>query len=297
MRKSLLVYALLSTATLILGACTSTGTKPQILEEMAQVPISDQPSGTSSPGKFVWHDLITPDLESAAEFYQSLFGWELDYRSGYAVVRNRGRLIGRIIEIAPREEEKDSLWVPTVSVADISAVIDRVEAGGGEVLKGPSERGRRGEAILIRDSQGANIVLLESKEGDPVDDDARVGDWLWDEVWTTTPEQTETFYSSVLEYDQLLPGESYDVFMKDGVWRAGMRHVGNEMDNRLWVPVVRVGDPGAIVQRVSALAGYVLFTPEEVPGKRNAALIADPTGALLIVQHWTAESAPGRSAQ
>lgn len=48
--------------------------------------------GNTQPGKVVWHDLVTPDLEKARAFYAGLFGWQFEALSdGYLLARNQGR--------------------------------------------------------------------------------------------------------------------------------------------------------------------------------------------------------------
>ena len=279
--------AVLFTATIFLSGCASYGKPSQGGVEMAQTPITENPSGETFPGKFVWHDLVTPDALSAGKFYERLFGWQIEYQGQYAVVRNGDKLIAGILQVEPVEgREREAVWIPSVSVTDVDVAVELVRANGGKILKGPADMEQRGRAVLISDPQRADIVLLRAKGGDPVDAEPLIGDWLWDEVWTDDPEVSEAFYATVLGYDEMVPGDDYDVFMFNGKWRAGMRHLQDKNDHMLWVPVVRVADPGATAQRVEALGGVVWVTPDEAPVKGNTALIGDPTGALLLIQRW-----------
>ena len=147
--------------------------------------------------------------------------------------------------------------------------------------------------LLISDPQRADLVLLNAKGGDPADAEAAVGDWLWDEIWTDDPDTIEEFYKAVLGYDEVNLGDGYDVFMHQGKWRAGIRTVQDPKQNMLWVPVVRVADPVATVQRVSELGGIVWVAPDEAPSNGDTALIGDTTGALLLIQRWPPQSPPG----
>ncbi|RLA44278.1 MAG: hypothetical protein DRR42_20670 [Gammaproteobacteria bacterium] len=294
MQSIVRIVAVLFTATIFLGGCASFGNPSQGGVEMAQTPITENPSGEVYPGKFVWHDLVTPDALSAGKFYEQLFGWQIDYQGQYAVVRNDNKLIAGILQVEPAEgSEREAVWIPSVSVVDVDAAVELVRANGGEILKGPADMEQRGRAVLISDPQRADMVLLRAKGGDPADDEPVIGDWLWDEVWTDDPEVSEAFYATVLGYDEMIPGDDYDVFMFNGKWRAGMRHLQDKNDHMLWVPVVRVADPGATAQRVEALGGVVWVTPEEAPVKGNTALIGDPTGALLLIQRWPPQASEG----
>jgi len=281
-------------ASIFLGGCASTGTLSGGGAEMAQVPITDNPSGKTYPGKFVWHDLLTPDPLAAGKFYEKLFGWQIDYEGDYAVVRNGGKLIAGILRLKPADDRAvQGVWIPTVSVADVDAAVDRVKANGGMLLKGPTDMDKRGRVALISDPQRADLVLLNAKGGDPVDTEAAIGDWLWDELWSDDPDGIEAFYEAVFGYDEIDLGEGYDIFLHKGEWRAGLRYVQDKNEQMLWVPVVRVADPVATAQRVPGLGGVVWVTPDEAPGNNDTALIGDATGALLLIQRWPPQSSAG----
>jgi predicted enzyme related to lactoylglutathione lyase len=203
------------------------------------------------------------------------------------VVRNGDKLIAGILQVEPEEgREREAVWIPSVSVADVDAAAELVRANGGKILKGPADMNLRGRAVLISDPQRADMVLLRAKGGDPADTEPVIGDWLWNEIWTDDPEIIEAFYATVLDYDEVAPGDDYDVFIHQGKWRAGMRHLQDKNDHMLWVPVVRVADPEVTARRVEELGGVVWVTPDEAPSKGNTALIGDTTGALLLIQRW-----------
>ena len=286
--------AVLITAAVFLSGCANIGKLSEGGAELAQVPVTETPSGKTWPGKFIWHDLLTPDLQLAGKFYEELFGWQVEYQEHYAVVSHGGKHIAGILKVETAGDRvREGIWIPSVSVADVDAAASRVQANGGKVLKGPVDMDKRGRGVLVRDSQRADLVLLKAKGGDPADVEAAIGDWLWDEIWTNDPDKTSSFYQSVLGYDEMDLGDKYDVFIHQGEWRAGMRHVGDEKEYRLWMPVVRVADPKAIAQRVSELGGVVWVAPDEAPSDGNTALIGDATGALLLIQRWPPQASTG----
>ena len=284
----------LVTAAVFLGGCAGSGKLSKGGVEMARVPITESPSGKTYPGKFIWHDLLTPDPRLAGKFYEELFGWQIEYRGQYAVVRNGDKLVAGILQANPPDgRTRDGVWIPSASVADVDAAASLVKANGGKILKGPLDMDKRGRAVLISDPQGADLVLLSAKRGDPADAEAAIGDWLWDEIWTIDPDKTENFYRSVLGYDEMALGEKYRVFMHEGEWRSGIRVVPDEKEHMLWVPVVRVADPQATAQRVRELGGVVWVAPDEAPSKGDTALIGDTTGALLLIQRWPPRASAG----
>lgn len=295
MRLLVRFVGILITAAVFVSGCSNVDTLSEGGVAMAQVPITENPNGETHPGKFVWHDLMTPDPRSAGEFYEKLFGWQVEYHGQYAVVRNgAGKLIAGILQVEPAQgQSTKGVWLASASVADVDAALSRVKANGGIILKGPLDMERRGRVALISDPQRADLVLLSAKGGDPADTEAAIGDWLWNEIWTDDPDTIAAFYKSVLGYDEVDVGEGYDVFVHQGKWRAGIRIVHNPKQDMLWMPVVRVADPVATVQRVTELGGAVLVAPDEAPSNGDTALIADTTGALLLVQRWPPQAPMG----
>jgi len=281
------------TASVLLSGCAHFGKLSEVGTEMAQVPVTENPSGQTFPGKFIWHDLVTPDPLSAGKFYEALFGWQIDYQGDYAVVHNGNKPIAGILQVAPEEgQARKGVWIPSVSVADVDAAAQRVEAHGGSILNGPVDMGQRGRAVMISDPQRADLVLLTAKGGDPAEAEAAIGDWLWDEIWTDDPDRMEAFYSQVLGYDEVASTNNYGVFMHNDKWRAGIRHL-QDTKHMLWIPVVRVADPEATAQRVKDLGGTVWVAPHEAPSNGNTALIGDPAGALLLIQQWPTQASKG----
>lgn len=283
--------AVIFTMATFLSGCSQFNGLSEGGAELAQSPITDTPSNQRFPGRFVWHDLLTPDLTAAGSFYEQLFGWQIEYKEHSAVVRNNGKRIAGIMELQSSDKRARAIWIPSVSVADVDATLGRVKDNNGKVLNGPVDMGKRGRAALVRDFQGADIVLLKARGGDPVQTEAAAGDWLWDEIWTNNPGKTENFYTAVLGYDDIVSAkEDYGVFAHGEEWVAGIRHLQENTKDPLWVPVVRVVDPEAAAKRAEALGGVIWVAPDQAPSVGKTALIGDPTGALLLIQYWSSQT-------
>ena len=64
--------------------------------------VTPAPTAASLPGKIIWHDLLTEDIDASRRFYGELFGWEFDpmpltlgvgKSSQYLLIRHKGKLI------------------------------------------------------------------------------------------------------------------------------------------------------------------------------------------------------------
>ena len=257
-------------------------------------PLTTAPTGERHIGKFVWYDLLTDDVAGVRSFYGGLLGWEFagDDDDRYLVVRLDGQPIAGVaradrIEGGPVVNQ----WISTMSVADVDAAVRTAVARGGTVVREPRDLDARGRFAAITDPQGALLALAASPTGDPADAEPPVGAWLWTELWTTHPDEAVAFYRAIAGYSaessQGGVGRPYQTLNRDGKARAGVLQIapaGGVPPN--WLPYVRVADAGATVARAEQLGGRVIIPPAPELRNGSVALIADPSGAALVIQQW-----------
>jgi predicted enzyme related to lactoylglutathione lyase len=269
--------------------------------------VSDVPTNERLPGKIIWHDLLTHDVKGSQKFYGSLFGWEFESigsESGfgsdsvYTLIRHDGRLIGGMIDtVALNGKDDISQWVVVMSVDDVDAAAARFAADGGEVITPPSDLQRRGRLAVVRDAEGALLALLQTKDGDPVDGDPVVDEFLWDELWTSDIDDATEFYESVTglqadewEVDQNEgPKAAYRLLKSGETPRVGIMPNPLEELGPVWVSYLRVEDPADIAANVEALGGYVIVEAQARSLGGEVAFIAGPSGAGIALQTWPLE--------
>lgn len=253
------------------------------------VPVTDSPTGIHSPGKFVWNDLLTDNVSSAKEFYGQLFGWTFETSGNYTVIQNNGQNIGGIAHIkGSANNPTASRWLSTLSVSDIDKAAALVVEEGGGVNEGPLDLVNRGKGALVRDPQGAQLMLLVAKEGDPEDAEPAIGSWLWHELWSNQTQESLDFYRKLVGYDFTGDPLDYLILIRDDHWRAGIRYLDDSELEMRWVPVVRVADTEKKAEQVNKLGGKILYGPHPTQDGGSVALLSDPMDALLIIQRWTA---------
>lgn len=245
-------------------------------------------AGEHRPGSFIWHDLLTADAEAAQAFYGPLLGWEFEPRERTVLIRLNGEPVGSLVAVEPRQGQAVARWIASVSVADVDAAVATLEAAGGVVHEPPYNVANRGRLAFVSDPQGAQLTLLRTRLGDPVPAATLAhGAWLWDELWTDSPADSLAFYQQLAPYQaQAYPG-SYTVLSIDGQWRAGMRAVFRPELEQRWVPVVRVNSVEQTVGLAGNLGGRVVLQTSAGEDEEATALLADPQGALFIVQEWS----------
>jgi predicted enzyme related to lactoylglutathione lyase len=189
-----------------------------------------------------------------------LFGWQFEdvgiklgpFRSvNYTLIRHEGLLIGGMIDanlLGRRDAAELSQWVVVMAVNDVEVAAAKVTQQGGIIRHAPVDLDERGRLAIIEDAQGAELALLQTRDGD-----------LSDAPWASV------IFSGM---------------------KCGVTIPMPELP-ATWVSYVRVADADAITAQVEALGGQVIIgvTQRDVGGE--AALTVAPSGAGIAIQTWT----------
>ena len=113
-------------------------------------------------GHVGWHELIAADWEKALAFYGELFGWQredagIGDTDEYQLFSAGGQTIGGMLTKPPTIPAP--FWLYYFNVGDIDAAAQRVKAGGGQILDGPTEVPGGSWIIRCVDPQGALFAL------------------------------------------------------------------------------------------------------------------------------------------
>lgn len=283
----LLAMPMLGLSFVALSGCASSG--------VGVIPsVTQSPTGQEKTGKFVWFDLLTDDVEAAKRFYGGVFGWRFEATAHprYTLVKQGGNPIAGIVAAKEHSaKEPGGRWLALLSVPDVAAAVDLVRAKGGAVHEGPRRVADRGIMAIVSDPQGAQLVLLRSENGDPIDAHPSLNEWMWIELWTHSREAAVDFYQALAGYEDTVigdgSGDHYHLLMRNGVPRAGIVQLPWRDVRPTWAPYVRVADPGAIAKKAKTLGGRVFLEPSPDFEKGTIAIIVDPTGGVVIVQRWS----------
>jgi hypothetical protein len=260
-------------------------------------PITDPPTANVKPGKWVWAELLTRDVGTAAEFYGKVFGWTFETfgpkedSHTYTLVSSQGTPIAGMVFVSPKDSssKRNARWVGLISVDDVKVAEGRVVNGGGKVLMPPRQLGTRGTAALFADPEGAVFGVIRSATGDPDDYLGDEGSWLWNELWADDAAAMARFYQSIGGYEILqgaVAGEQTGFHLASGGYaRAGILVKPIPADHTAWIPYIRVHSVEETVARARAAGGMVVIEPRDAHGTR-AAMLVDPTGAPFAVAEW-----------
>lgn len=128
---------------------------------------SDQPSTAfkaTALGHATWNELVTSDPAGAMSFYTGQFGWKKDGEmpmgelGAYEFLSHDGGMIGAMMRA-----QEHSFWGCYFRVGAIDPVVNRIKAGGGEVLHGPNEVPGGDWVVQALDPQGARFGVVGSR--------------------------------------------------------------------------------------------------------------------------------------
>ena len=119
-----------------------------------------------APGRVGWHELLAADWEQAFAFYGELFGWQkADSHTGamgtYQGFSAGGKTIGGML--TKPATLPFPFWLYYFNTDDVQAAAKRVEAGGGQILYGPTAVPGGAWIVHCTDPQGAIFALLDRR--------------------------------------------------------------------------------------------------------------------------------------
>lgn len=248
-------------------------------------------------GKFVWHDLMTTDLEKAVAYYTDLFGWtinevEMEGFGKYKMIHAAGEDHGGIVPLDAAAGHP-SHWICYVTVDDVDAAAAKAVELGGQNPVPAMDIPNVGRFAVIIDPQGAMISPYKPTEwrGEGYEGPGRPGTFVWHELLAVDPEAEGRFFSEIFGWTVVpMPmGEmgTYHLFKRDiggtGKDAGGMLQKPPGSSGPSWLPYVGVEDVDATAARVEPLGGKIWVPPTDIPNIGRFAVTSDPTGAFIAM--------------
>jgi predicted enzyme related to lactoylglutathione lyase len=128
-----------------------------------------RPEGPPEVGEASWHELMTTDAPSAMSFYQQVFGWQpsetmdMGPMGKYHMFNRPHGMIGGMMNKPPEMAQVPPHWQIYFRVPDIDVAVDRIKAGGGQILNGPMEVPGGDWIVNAMDPQGGAFSLHARK--------------------------------------------------------------------------------------------------------------------------------------
>jgi predicted enzyme related to lactoylglutathione lyase len=249
-------------------------------------------------GTFVWHDLMTSDIEAAKAFYGAVVGWTSTHAgpgmNDYQMfVGPRGPLGGvMVLPAEARAGGSPCHWMAYSQVGDLNGALARVRDLGGAVLKQlpiPSV----GLFGICQDPQGGYFALFQPDDAEASGKGpSQAGEFSWAELATTDPAAAWDFYSGVLGWEVAMdadmgPMGTYRIFktsdMEGQKGLGGIFGLAPGMPAVGWLHYISVDDLDAAIATAVDLGGKLLNGPMVVPGGDRVAQLMDDQGAAFAL--------------
>jgi predicted enzyme related to lactoylglutathione lyase len=124
----------------------------------------DPPDVEVEVGDVLWVDLYARDIEQMVDFYGQLAPYEVNAREIADTIPGKTLSIDGVLRggmVAVDEEANRTAWVPYIRVADVSATLEKVEAGGGFAIVPPDERLLEGNLAVFVDPNGGVTGIIK----------------------------------------------------------------------------------------------------------------------------------------
>jgi predicted enzyme related to lactoylglutathione lyase len=242
-------------------------------------------------GRFVWHELMTPDVEGSKKFYAELFGWTFDERpmpggmpGVYPTITKDNRPLGGVVSLEMlKKEGVPPHWMGYVSVANVDESAAATKANSGNVGVEPMDIPTVGRMSVIGDPQHAYSSALNLETGDPEPmERPGVGMFCWDQLNTTDVGGAAAFYQKVYVWtkEPFAPGSEMSVFKASGVPVASVMQAPEGVPAH-WLTYVVVESLAAGRDKVVELGGKVMVEEIPVPEVGTIAVVQDQVGAMI----------------
>lgn len=131
----------------------------------------DPPDFLASPGEWIWSSLHVRDPAAEADFYKSLFGYDVfDVPSGdglkHAILSSDDYARASVNAFSDNSSQRHPHWLNFVRVVDAAGTAAKAVALGGRVLVEPHVDRHGGNVAVIADPTGAPVGLMEWSDTD-----------------------------------------------------------------------------------------------------------------------------------
>ena len=247
-------------------------------------------------GRFVWHELITPDAAGAHAFYTKAVGWKTqawDLSPDYTLfLAPSGPLGGSI----GRPSESGARWRTYIGTDYIEGTVDQARSLGARVVTEVTEMPNGGKYAVLEDPQGAEFGVYLSPTDPAPEASPKLGEYSWHELATNDFRAAFDFYSAlfgweaIAEHDMGAPAGVYFTFGRDGTEIGGMfKRTPDMPGGPAWLGYVRVKDVQQVIKKATSAGGTLLLGPMEVPGGDYVAQFNDPQGGTFAVHTVAAD--------
>lgn len=242
-------------------------------------------------GRFVWHELMTPDSAAAHAFYSKVLGWKSqpwEHDPSYVMfAAPRGPIGGAAVA------EGAAHWLPYIGTGDIEATVKQAKERGGSVVKDVTTMPNGGKYAVLTDPQGVKFGVYESAQDYGKVTPPKAGEYSWHELSTSDYKAAFAFYSALFGWEKIAEHDMgelgfYFIYGLNGTQLGGFFNAPPGAPHA-WLGYVRVKDVHQTAKKVKSAGGKVVNGPMEVPGGDWIVQGVDKQGAAFAAHTLAAD--------
>lgn len=243
--------------------------------------------------KFVWYDLMTPDMGASAKFYEHVVGWSIADSGmpgmNYSLITQGATQVGGMMPPPPSASGMPAMWNGYIYADDVDAASLKAVSLGGSIFQAAVDIPDVGRFSVIADPSGATFILFKNQGGEspaPVAE-GTVGHIGWRELMSGNWEQAWAFYSGMFGWTKadamdMGPMGTYQMFNSGDTLIGGMMtKPATDPTAPHWNYYINVDSAEAAVARAKSLGATITVGPMQVPGGSWAVNGIDPQGAAF----------------
>jgi uncharacterized protein len=243
--------------------------------------------------KFVWYDLMTPDIAAASKFYSHLVGWNVADSGApgmdYFIITQGGTQVGGMMPPPPNAAGMPPMWNGYIYSDDVDAAAQKAVTLGGSIFQAAQDIPSVGRFAVIADPSGASFILFKNDGGQQPSAvaAASVGYIGWRELMSGNWEDAWRFYSGMFGWTKdtamdMGPMGTYQMFKAgDEVIGGMMTKSADDQSPAHWNYYFNVDSAEAAKARATSMGAIITFGPMQVPGGSWALNGIDPQGAAF----------------
>lgn len=247
-------------------------------------------------GQIVWRDLISPDPEISAKFYQNVFGWSTK-KTGteeepYWLFSLNGKPVAGMYKMRESSKNAGGEWLSYFSVNSPGDIINKSKSNGGNLVLKQTDIPGRGKVALISDPQGAYFAMIKSYNGDPLINRTTEFNFLWSELWSNDMAKSEDFYKTIFNSqikNQKDDERDYIVMINNNKPAFGI--IKNPVENirSHFIQYILVNDVKGIEKKAKDAGAKIIIPSDSTIRNGTVSVFADPAGAPIAIQKWPVE--------
>ena len=255
-------------------------------------------------GRFLWHELLTTDTKSAAQFFTKVIGWKTRASredSSYQVFLAGGQPAAGLLALPDEAKAMGAppSWCTYIGTPDADGTARLAVSLGGRILKPPTDIPDYGRFAVLQDPQGATFAIYAPTRREP--DPPRLGGFSWHELVADDWPSALAFYQRLFEWEPteaIQMGEglgTYQMFGYGGKPVGGIYNKPPVVPMAYWLPYIRTTDSKETATRAQKQGAQIMAGPMQVPGGDWIFVGSDLQGATFAVH--SAKPAVRRSAK